>query len=175
MKLKIIFLLVFVILFPGLYAFETKESSSYYFKLGATYPPKNSGLLPTVGLGIRVQKDYCGLDLSANLGTLVFVNYASLKSLCLFYPYPASRDQIYFGVGPGIGYQLNSIPKGIALHMASCRRGFLTVEGLIGYEFRHSDYYKTFMQIELFQPIISLNKHHRHYKPGIAFTAGIGF
>src|SRR5581483_6211429 len=104
-------LLFFFLISSVLHADQEKRSSLYYVKLGATHPPgDSSGILPSIGLGVRFQRDYYGFDLSANLGSIVFVNYASLKGIFLFYPRPEKRHQLYFGVGPGVGYHLTSVP-----------------------------------------------------------------
>lgn len=147
-------------------------------KLGVTRPPGDcSGVLPSVGLGARFQRDSYGFDLSANLGSIGFVNYAALKGVFLFYPRPEKKHQLYVGVGPGIGYYLTSVPIGGAFGNASYECGSVTVEGVVGYEFRHARYFKTFMQLELSQPAFGFGKHGRRcgYKPGVALMGGIGF
>ena len=60
---------------------------------------------------------------------------------------------------------------------ASDERGNVTVEGVLGYEFRHKHHFKTFIQLELSQPTFVFGGHKRRggYKPGVALTGGIGF
>lgn len=177
-KKLLIVLIIISWLLPSLDAGEEKRSWLYYMKLGATNPPgDSSGILPSFGLGVRSQKDHYGFDLSGNLGSIVFINYASLKGLFLIYPQPEKKHQLYFGIGPGIGYHLSSIPMGSPFGSASDKRGIVTLEGVLGYEFRHAHHFKTFVQIELSQPIFGFggNGGRCHYKPGIALTAGIGF
>lgn len=109
----------------------------------------DSEVLPTIGLGARFQKNKHGFDISANFSSLIFTNYASLKGLFLFYPYPEKKNQFYLGVGPGIGYHLNFVPMGSPYGTASDSRGSVTLEGVLGYEFRHSKHLKTFIQLEI--------------------------
>jgi hypothetical protein len=176
---KILFSLLFIsCLLSSLDADEGKKFSLYYIKIGLTkVPGDSSAILPSFGLGARFQRDYCGFDLSANIGSIVFNNYVSLKGIFLFYPQPQKKHQLYFGIGPGIGYHLNSIPLGDSFGSASDERGNVTIEGVLGYEFRHAPHFKTFIQIELSQPVFGFYGQGRHcsYKPGIAFTGGIGF
>lgn len=171
-------LFLFFLLFSFvLHAEQENRSSLYYLKLGATYPPgDSSGILPTFGLGTRFQRDYYGFDLSANLASIVFINYASLKGIFLFYPQPEKRSQLYFGFGPGIGHHLTSVPMGGPFGGATTEYGKATLEGVLGYEFRHTQHFKTFIQIELSQPIFGFSRHyHCGYKPGVCLTGGFGF
>ena len=173
----LILLLITSSFLPILGASEEKKSSLYYAKLGATYPPGDSIVLPTFGIGARFQRDHYGLDLSANLGSILLINYASLKGTFLFYPQPEKKNQLYFGVGPGVGYYLDSIPMGHPHGSTSGEWGIVTVEGVFGYEFRHTDHFKTFVQLELSQPTFGFaeQRHHSDYRPGFALTAGFGF
>lgn len=177
-KITLLTLLFVSWLLPSLDAGEEKRSSLYYLKLGVTHPPGNfSGILPSFGLGARFQRGYYGFDLSANLGSIVFINYASLKGMFLFYPQPERKHQLYFGIGPGIGYHLSSVPMGGPFGATSDQRGNVTLEGVLGYEFRHAHHFKTFIQLELSQPTFGFGGHGRRcsYKPGVALTGGIGF
>lgn len=174
MKLFLLFLLISSIL----HADQEKRSSLYYVKLGATHPAgDSSGILPNFGLGARFQRDYYGFDLSVNLGSVVFINYASLKGIFLFYPRPGKRHQLYFGLGPGIGYHLTSVPVGGPFGSATTKCGNVTLEGVLGYEFRHAHHFKTFIQLELSEPTFGFGRHRHHcgYKPGIAIIGGLGF
>lgn len=92
---------------------------------------------------MRLQKNSYGLDLSANLDSVILINYFSLKPLFLFYPYPEKKNQFYLGIGPGFGYQLSALPTGLPNRSASKAQGCLSSEGLIGYEFRHHSHFKT--------------------------------
>lgn len=179
MSKKILFILSFLFcLLLSLDAEEEKRSSLYYIKLGITHPPgDSSGILPSFGLGARFQKDCYGFDLSANLGSIVFINYASLKGLFLFYPQPEKKHQLYCGIGPGIGYHLSFVPIGQPFGSTSNECGNMTLEGVLGYEFRHARHFKTFIQLELSQPTFGFGGHgpHTSYKPGVALTGGIGF
>lgn len=177
MKLKLLITLFLIGLMSQLNAFELKESSLYYLKLGAAYSSDDSGVLPHFGLGARFQKDQYGFDLSANLNSMIFMNHISLKGLFLFYPYPKNKNQFYFGVGPGIGYRFSSVPMGQPYGCASDKQGYVAIEGIVGYEFRHSRHFKTFVQLEMTQPFFGFGgkKYHRNNKPGFAISAGMGF
>lgn len=161
-----------------LHANQEKRSALYYVKLGAAHPPgTSSAILPSFGLGARFQKDSYGFDLSTNINSLIFINYTSLKGVFLFYPRPEKRHQLYFGMGPGLGYHLISVPMGGHYGSATTKYGDITLEGLVGYEFRHANHIKTFIQLELSQPsyVFGRPKLHNRYKPGIALTGGLGF
>lgn len=176
---KIKNLIIFCCLISSaLHAEQEKRSSLTYVKLGATHPPGNSSdILPDFGLGARFQRGYCGFDLSANLGSVVFVNYASLKGVFLFYPQPEKRHPFYFGMGPGVGYQFKSVPMGGPFGSATTEYGNITIEGALGYEFRHARHFKTFIQLELSQPTFDFgrHKHYGSYYPGLSLTGGFGF
>lgn len=177
MKTKLLITLFFLGFVSNLTAFEVKKSSLYYLKLGASNPPGNSGVLPTLGIGARFQKNAWGLDLSGNLNSLILINYISLKGSFLYYPFPKKRNQFYIGMGPGIGYHVSSIPMGQPYGATSNQHGSLTVEGIMGYEFRHSALFKTFIQLEVSQPVLNFGEREKcqNYKPGLAISVGLGF
>src|SRR5215207_8992178 len=78
---------------------EEKKPSLYYMKLGVICPPGDSDLLlPNLGLGARFKYNCYGIDLSANLGSMLFINYASLKGLILLYPHPEKKHPFYVGI-----------------------------------------------------------------------------
>ncbi len=110
--------------------------------------------MPNIGLGARYQKGHYGVDLSANLGSLILFNYASLKGMFLYYPQPEKKHPLYLGIGPGLGYHLNAIAMPAPYGGCSQDYGSVTLEGVVGYEFRHTDHFKTFIQLELSQPTI---------------------
>lgn len=150
----------------------------YYMKLGAANPPCSSGaILPCLGLGARFQKGQYGCDISVNAATLVFDNYAALKGLFLYYPQPYGKKQIYFGLGSGVGYCMEAVPLGGSLGGHTNENGVINLEGVLGYEFRHSRYFATFIQFEIYQPTFYFGGEKRrwNYKPGIALMGGIGF
>lgn len=174
-------MLLFLLLTTSiLYADHEKKSSLYYMKLGVINPPGDEFgyyYVPDFGIGARFQRDYYGFDLSVNLGSIVFLNYASIKGIFLCYPQPEKRDQLYFGLGPGIGYQLTAVPMGQPFGCATTEYGNVTLEGALGYEFRHARHFKTFIQLELSQPTLGFGRqgHCCSYKPGTALTGGFGF
>ena len=155
---------------------EENRSSLYYMKLGAVFPPGDSAyVLPVYGIGTRFQRSYYGIDLSANVATTGSINYLSLKGLFLFYPHPEKKNQFYLGIGPGIGYYTTAgLIDPYASRSHECTMA--TLEGVIGYELRHSQRFKTFVQLEPSQPVFQLTDDHPcRYKPGVALTFGIGF
>lgn len=177
MKSNKIFILIIVVLcfLLKLEAEEPKKSTLYYLKLGAINPP-GGPVLPELGLGIRHQKGNYGFDINANLGSLLFINYATVKGLFLYYPRPEHRHQLYFGAGPGFGYYLSYYPMGGSYKGASEKEGILTLEGVMGYEFRHTPHFKTFVQLEFTQPLCGFGPvKRRSFQPGAAITGGIGF
>ncbi len=163
---------------PSLRANENSSKAPlYYFKLGGTSIPGDSRTilpLPTVGLGIRFQKDSHGFDLSATLGSLLFFNYFSLKGLFLFYPQSEKTQRFYLGCGPGIGYCLSACSMGSPRVNASTEYGLLNFEGVLGYEFKCSRHFKTFVQFEISQPLLHIDGHS-HYTPGVGFSVGMCF
>lgn len=173
----LIFILLTSLIPPALNA-EENNSSLYYAKLGAVYlPGDSSDILPNVGLGMRFQRGYYGFDISANFSSLIFVNYASLKGMFLFYPQPEKKHQLYFGVGPGVGGYLHAVPAVVWVGGTTHKYGNVTLEGVVGYEFRHSEHFKTFIQLEVTQPIYNFRRQECRYsyKPGLAISCGIGF
>lgn len=176
---KILMTLLFVCCFLRfLNANEEERSSLYYLKLGVIYPPNGaSSVLPSFGVGARFQRGSRGFDISANLSSLLFMNYASLKGIYLFYPHPEKKHQLYYGIGPGIGYHVNVFPMGGPFRTANAEHGNLTAEGVLGYEFRHTPSFKTFIQLEFSQPIAVFHQHgcRYRYQPGVTLCGGIGF
>ena len=175
-KIIIIFLFVFCI-FPTLHANDKKTSSLAYMKLGVAKPPgRFNVLLPSVGVGARFQNGYYGADLSVNLTTLVLYNYASAKGLFLYYPLPYNQHQLYFGLGPGVGCEEMPRPN-CGGHIGTRATKVLNLEGLVGYEFRHARFFKTFVQIELSQPVHVMNgyQNKNNYIPCVGLSFGIGF
>ena len=147
---------------------EEKRNSLYYFKLGVATPPGMSNYvsdLPNICIGARFQKNYYGVDLSANITSIVVINYFSLKSVFLLYPLPEKKHQLYLGLGPGAGYEVDIFRE----------YGSLNLEGVLGYEFRHHRHFKTFVQFEISQPVFSGSPYNSKYVPGIALSIGAGF
>lgn len=157
-------------------ALEAEESSLTYMKFGATHPPGDTGILPTIGLGTRVQKNSYGFDISLNGSSVIFSNYASLKGMVLYYPFN-ENNHFYVGFGAGVGYHENSAPLGPPYGSSSKKQGNVNLEAAIGYEFHHSRNFKTFIQLELTQPTFTLGKqrNQKSGKPGVAVTFGLGF
>ena len=177
---KLVNILLMLLIFLSASFIHAQEivNSLYYAKLGSAYPPgDSSNILPSFGLGARFQRGHYGWDLSLNLASAVFINYASLKGMFLFYPQTETKYPLYLGFGSGIGYHLSSVPMGQPFGSRSSEYGNVTLEGILGYEFRHASHFKTFIQLELSQPAFGFGGHqHRYsYRPGIAFTAGFGF
>lgn len=171
-------LLLLILISSILHSDQETRSSLYYIKLGAAHPPGNSAvILPSCGIGTRFQRDNHGFDLSANLGSVVFVNYASLKGLFLFYPQPERQHQLYYGVGPGLGYHLASVPMGGPFGGGTTEYGNITLEGVLGYEFRHASHFKSFIQLEISQPSMGFGRHRIYcrFTPGVALHGGFGF
>ncbi len=176
---KILIALLFVsCLLPSLNAAEEKKSTLSYMKLGMAHPPGDSFIiLPSCGLGMRFQKGCHGFDLSANLDSILFLNYASLKGMYLFYPQPEKKHPLYVGIGPGIGYRLSLFPMGQPFGSGSSKRGMATLEGVLGCPFRQNHSLKTFLQLELSQPALHFGRDRGRGNsyPGVALTTGIGF
>jgi hypothetical protein len=174
MKILILIFSFLVISIVDIKSEEITRSSLYYIKFGVCDPPSDRPMiLPNFGVGARFQRDYYGLDLSINTSSIVLINYASIKGLFLYYPYPEKKNQFYIGVGPGVGYHLSA-----GLWGSSSTKTSGSLEALIGYEFRHAEYFKTFVQLEFSQPFCSFSSSHyssNKYNPGIAFTLGMGF
>src|SRR5260221_10895877 len=177
MKQLLISLLLISCWLPQLDAYQKQNNDLYYMKFGIVDPPVgSSGVLPAIGLGARFQRGEYGYDLSANLGSILFINYVSLKGMFLFYPQPEKTNQLYFGFGPGIGHYSSTFPM---MHYGNGARdrGVLTLEAVLGYEFRHSPNFATFVQLELTQPTFGLGGNSPHFgnKPGVALSVGVGF
>lgn len=169
------------LLLTSLSANEEKSSTLFYVKLGMMHPfdisTRSNDVLPIFGVGARLQKGNIGFDASANLATIALVNYASLKGVFLVYPLPEKRNQLYFGVGPGIGEVTDVFPSLFGEEETN-ELGMLTVEGVVGYEFRHTPCFKTFIQLELTQPVVRFsyrNDGRDYFKTAIALTVGAGF
>lgn len=176
-KSKTLLILMMTASAAMLHAEPEKKSATYYAKFDAARPPSQGyGFLPSMGLGARFQKEHQGLDLSANLTTIGLLNYASVKGMWLFYPYPEKNNQLYLGAGPGVGYHLNVLPLGSPYGAVSDECGLVNVEGVVGYEFRHSRHLKTFVQVEPSFPVFRFHQDGKYgNKPGVALTAGVGF
>lgn len=165
---KYLFLFLFISGISSiLHADQENNSSLYYVKLSAPVPLRYGSILPTFGVGARFQRDYYGFDLSANLVPYKSFRYGYLKGICLYYPQPENKNQLYFGFGPGIGSFFSSRTRN--------RPGIVTLNGVVGYEFRHTPHFKTFIEIELTEPILSFGKHPRVDGPGVVLTGGVGF
>jgi hypothetical protein len=173
-KLKSLF--IFLLIIPALNAFEEQESSLRYLKMGAVHPPAQSGegVVPTFGLGMRCQRDHYGYDLSLNLGTLIFTNEVSVKGMFLYYPYPEQKNQLYLGMGPGVGYHVDVIPMGAPYGGTSHEYGYLTAEGVAGYEWRPARPIKPFVELGISQPVAHFRGRASH-KPGSGLSFGFGF
>jgi hypothetical protein len=154
-----------------------ERSALYYLKLGITDPPADSPkFLPTLGLGARFQKGHHGFDLSASLSSMMLYNYFSMKQIFLYYPLKQKNHPFYLGLGPGVGFHFNAVPNAGSHGASSSEWVNLNLEGLMGMEFRHAEHLKTFIQVELSQPICTFATHREDkYIPGVALVGGFGF
>ena len=168
---------LFIIIFCSqLTAEEPKDHSLYYLKFGVSHPPGDSfDVLPVSGLGIRFQKEDHGYDLSVNLASALFINYVSIKGVFLLYPRQEKPYPFYYGFGQEVGCYLDLVPMGQPFGGVSHTHGIIALEVLLGYEFRQAQHFKTFIQLELSQPICNFGMSHHRYQSGLALTAGIGF
>lgn len=162
------FIVTFILLTTTLLFGEDTERR-YYVKMGAAYPP-----LPTFGIGARFQHGQNGFDLSANIDSLLIFNYGEIKGLYLYYPYPEEDHPVYMGIGLGVAYRINLFnDKGLYGYSG----GTIPIHFVFGREFRKNHHLKTFVQLEVSQPVIHfdrLNGNHS-YAPRVAAVFGLGF
>ncbi len=65
---------------------------------------------------------------------------------------------------------------GGSLGSATSESSSLNFEGILGYEFRHNPHFKTFIQLEISQPVFYIkSRSHQNYTPGVALSLGVGF
>ena len=93
---------------------------------------------------------------------------------------------MYFGVGGGYGFEYCKKKYGGIIPGLGCSLGpsysrtwtthFLTVDGMIGYEFRRDKRFKPFLELGLSQPVVYLNdKNHKNWNPAITLSLGLGW
>jgi hypothetical protein len=166
MKLTRIFLLLIVLVgsVVGIGA-ATDWRYHVYVKPGIVVTPGDHYVVPSTGAGVRVSKDHFGADVSANWA---IKHYGSGKGLLLFYPSPDDKNRFYFGAGGGYAHSNRNerTPYGRPRPESGP-----TADGVVGYEWRHSENIKSFLQLEVAQPVSS----HRQKSPGFAISYGIGF
>jgi hypothetical protein len=171
--MKRIFTLLLIAIAPLLFSEEQPRQQSSYVKMGVAFPP-----MPTFGVGTRFQQGKTGFDFSANIDSLLVFNYGEIKGLYLYYPHPEEEHPAYFGIGSGIAYRVNLIQgKGLYSSTTNAEQGTIPLDFVLGREFRQDDCLKTFIQLEISQPLIHFNQHHGKgsFSPRVAATYGMCF
>jgi len=161
---------------------EINESVSpilFYSKIGGGLMP---GGAPCVSLGIggRYRHGHHGIDFSVNGHgfTLIFMNAYSIstKAQYLYYPKPHSNYALYLGGGVGYTSMYDDafvpINGGVG---TSHTTQFLTLDGVVGCEFRRDKKIKPILQLELSMPTIYLNDRLQSSRvPSVVLFMGVG-
>jgi len=129
--------------------YETRETAFAYWNVGMFM------LMPTAGVGYRVQNTTTGFDLNISAATVDVNSFYHIRgnALWLYYPKPDIRSQFYFGAGPGL--------HKIYLHLADeeheeeydIHLGALTPELVVGHEKSLESGMKRFYQIQVTPPV----------------------
>lgn len=165
--------LLLIAITPLLFSEELPRQQSSYVKMGVAFPP-----MPTFGVGTRFQQGKTGFDLSANIDSLLVFNYGEIKGLYLYYPHHEEESPVYFGIGTGIAYRVNLIEgKGLFSSNTNAEQGTIPLDFIVGREFRADNRLKTFVQLEISQPLINFNHQEGKgsFSPRASVTFGMGF
>lgn len=133
------------------------------------------------GLGGRCRKDYHGLDISINVqGFLELYRSESLvapKVQYLFYPFPHHRHALYFGGGVGYGCAYDhDVPRHQGKREYSSIYHFLTVDGVIGCEFRRDEKFNPILQLEISNCVVGPKSRNYHpWDSTLILSLGIGW
>lgn len=132
-----------------------------------------------LGIGNRHLWGNHGLDLSLSgqsfYAVLVFDASLNAKAQYLYYLHPSSNHSLYFGGGGGYGLSWNDAVTPGPFGGSSSHRQFLTLDGVIGYEFQRTNDIKPFVQLELSQPVAYFKgKDLGNHTPSATLSIGIG-
>jgi len=124
--------------------------------------------LPVFGVGHREQWQHSGLDLSAQVSTLVFATELKAKGLYHYYFAPNPKAQFYAGGGVNVSA---IYLKGSGFEYSP----FVAPELVFGKEYLNEAGGIRFFQTEVSWPTYSIPAHKACFFPLVIFTYGIGF
>ncbi len=158
---------------PRNYEFSAKRNFGY-IKMGAgmSLAKGHRDLGPTIGIGYRIVdvNDCCAVDLSFNFTAAKHESFYSMpRIMYLYYFNPNDVSSLYVGGGLSFGF------KSINKHHHKSFKG-LEAEAVVGYEFNRFSNIRTFVELNLSQPVLAAGSHRNNYKmPVLTLSAGIGF
>ncbi len=148
-----------------------------YMKLGGGFISlgQTSSFLPVVGIGRRLECFNMGIDYSATLGYqkgLIGNNrsiffYSIPKILCISFLDTSDTSSFYFGGGTSWGGVVNKNNKRIF-------HGIMG-EAAIGYEMQRNSCMRSFIELDLSQPLIAAYKKGQFPSPTLQIFFGLGF
>lgn len=142
------------------------DSTLGYFSVGLGPFPFP---LPAFGLGFRKQIDNFGLDVSAQVSTLVFVTQVKTSLLYQYYPKPNLDSEFYMGIGPALSGLFGAY---------GCDSAFLiSPELALGRQYKTKTDDTRFIEMRVNWP--SFDPASRHHKvmwmPLVMFNYGMAF
>lgn len=148
-----------------------------YFKVGGGLVSvgQESQILPVFGVGKRLECCEMGIDYSASMGYVnrvgshnhsVFI-YTLPKITCLVYNDPSAKNTLYYGGGASWSGIINNNNRQI-FHG-------VFIEGLVGYELQRNCSTRTFLQLDISQPILSAYRKGSFPTPTLHLVFGVGY
>ena len=148
-----------------------------YVKLGGTITTlfQQSSFVPIIGFGRRLESSAVAIDYSAKIGYLkgltgcdhsVFL-YTLPKILVIRYAYPYFESSFLYGAGVSF--------SGVVNHNTNQTFHGVSLEGTIGYELHRCDSMRSFIELEISQPILAAYRKGVFPSPSIGVSVGMGF
>ncbi len=125
--------------------------------------------LPAFGLGFRKQVNNFGLDVSAQVSTLVFVTQVKTSLLYQYFPKPNLDSEFYIGVGPALSGLFGAY---------GCKSEFLiSPELALGRQYKTKTDNTRFIEMRVnFPSYVPASRHNKvMWMPLVMFNYGMGF
>ncbi len=161
---------------------DTQPRKSFYYIRADVAPMADAGVLPGIGVGYRLNYDASALDFSASIKgrhsddsratvwTWPKVNY-------LYYFTPAQDGSLYLGGGLAYGGIATREETNDDDYWTTTRTEFhgLLGSACAGYEMHRSSRLRTFVQLDVNQPIAPSYRVGAFPGPSAEFSVGAGF
>lgn len=160
---------------------ETPSKNAFtYVRMGAS-PVQGVGAIPGIGVGYRLSSGSGAVDLSANFGArhqkhgVKATTYTFPKANYLHYFNPTEVNSLYVGGGLAWG----GIHKGTSEDEFgySTKSDFdgIIANAALGYEMQRTSAFRSFVQLDVNQPMLAVSQKHAFPSPSAELGVGIGF
>jgi hypothetical protein len=161
---------------------QPEKKSFKYVRMGVS-PVSEVGAIPSLGIGYRRASGHSAVDIStsgsghSSKGIEAYT-YTLPKANYLYYLTPAVDNSLYMGGGLAWGGVKKSVKStdedGHKFYKESSFHG-IVANAAVGYEMYRSSPLRSFVQLDVNQPIVATHGTRGFPSPSTELAAGIGF